>query len=203
MKKCGVPLAWKSSAESRCRRRSSSCTCASSIASAHLRRVQPHSSRPSRGRRPRASAASRRAVVRVPEALVALLGERLHRELRGRLGAGVERERLVLPDEANLVAVLRRGSVFSVGSTRLQNGHWKSRELDDRDERRSGRPGGGSLPMGTLNTVVVSSFFSGGLVCSAGRRGRSSCSPATSPRRSCSSACPRRSSPAPSGAPDR
>src|SRR5262249_13694245 len=44
-------------------------------------------------------------IVRRPEALVALLGLRLEGELRGGLGAVVERERVVLPDDADLVPV--------------------------------------------------------------------------------------------------
>ena len=109
MKKCGVPLAWKSSAVS-----------ASAAISARVRvlrdrglhlvglraRASRRASTSARRRSGRARPSSMRVVHR-PERGVALLGAHLERRLGRGLGAEMERQRLVLEDEAQLVAVVR------------------------------------------------------------------------------------------------
>jgi hypothetical protein len=73
-------------------------------------------------------------VVHLPELLRAALLERLHREVRGGAGLGVERERVVAPDDAHLAAVLvqdARRRREDAGAERTL----ELRDLDDGDER--------------------------------------------------------------------
>src|SRR5690606_19436158 len=73
-------------------------------------------------------------VVSVPEPLFALLSASLERELAGGLGAWMERERLVLPNDANLVAV-RLADLLQRRLDALAVGALEVGKLDDRDDR--------------------------------------------------------------------
>ena len=170
MKKCGVPLACEVVARGRCPRRWSSCTCGCAIAAfdAARRRGASPLREPIEIASSSFACSAKQAVVRVPEALVALLGARLERDLGGRLGARVERQGLVLPDEADLVAVLGAKLLERRLDALPQYGHWKSENSTIVTSAVAG-PRTGLDPTGTfhdLRVVLVRSPASASAVAS-------------------------------------
>ena len=120
MKKCGVPFAWKSSADVGVGvdlvlvrvLRDRGLHLVGARAGARRELHEPSSLR-SRWLAKSASCIAQNAGV-------ALLGAHLERRLGRRLGARVEGQRLVLADDAQLVAVRRSRARVSVASARTQ-----------------------------------------------------------------------------------
>ena len=139
MKKCGVPFAWKSSAVSASASISAACACFVD------RRLHLVGARARRHREPYERFVAEvvrvveHRVVHRPERRVALLGAHLERRFGRGLGPLMERERLVLEDEAQLVAVVRAELAQRRLGARAE-GALVVRELDDRDERARRAP---------------------------------------------------------------